>query len=121
MALDISTLSFDEFQAALDDSGRRRELLYGPEGRPRYVLLSQQFNQSDLDELCDTATSIRRLDRHRDGREFLTALLRGLRIMNLFAQPSTRTAESFIAAAEKLGARTRASFLIISYLLLLQR
>jgi aspartate carbamoyltransferase len=57
--------------------------------------------------LCDTATTIRKLERHIDGRGFLRGVLAGKRIMNLFAQPSTRTNESFVAAGEKLGASVR--------------
>lgn len=100
------SVTYEEFRAALDDKETRRKLLFR-DGRPYFVLISQQFSRADLEELSDTATAIRRLDRHRDGRDFLRGLLRGLRIMNLFAQPSTRTAESFIAAADKLGASSR--------------
>jgi aspartate carbamoyltransferase catalytic subunit len=96
-------ISYEEFREALHDGSRRRSLLFR-DGRPFFVLLSQQFAPAELEALCDTATAIRRLDRHRDGREFLLAILRGQRIMNLFAQPSTRTAQSFIAGADKLGA-----------------
>lgn len=96
-------ISYEEFREAIQDGARRRQLL-NRDGRPFFVLLSQQFSREELEELCDTATAIRRLDRHRDGREFLLAILRGHRVMNLFAQPSTRTAQSFIAAADKLGA-----------------
>lgn len=98
--------TFDEFRQGLADRARRRELLTH-NGRHRHVLISQQFNQAELEQICDTATAIRRLDRHLDGREFLRGTLRGIRIMNLFAQPSTRTAESFMAAADKLGASSR--------------
>jgi aspartate carbamoyltransferase len=100
------SVTYEEFRAALDDKEMRRKLLFR-DGRPFFVLISQQFSRQDLEELSDTATAIRRLDRHRDGREFLRGVLHGFRIMNLFAQPSTRTAESFIAAADKLGASTR--------------
>ncbi|NVB39278.1 hypothetical protein G6O69_15650 [Pseudenhygromyxa sp. WMMC2535] len=96
-------ISYDEFKDAIQDGARRRQLL-NRDGRPFFVLLSQQFSRAELEQLCDTATAIRRLDRHRDGREFLLSILRGHRIMNLFAQPSTRTSQSFMAAAEKLGA-----------------
>ena len=92
--------------AALDESEKRRALLMR-DGRPFHVLLSQQFSRPQIESLCDTATAIRRLDRHVDGRDFLRGVLRGYRIMNLFAQPSTRTAESFVAAADKLGASSR--------------
>lgn len=97
------SISYEEFRDAIQDGARRRSLL-NRDGRPFFVLLSQQFSRAELEALCDTATAIRRLDRHRDGREFLLAILRGHRIMNLFAQPSTRTAQSFMAAADKLGA-----------------
>ncbi|NJK32808.1 MAG: hypothetical protein HC927_10590 [Deltaproteobacteria bacterium] len=96
-------ISYEEFRDAIHDGARRRSLLFR-DGRPFFVLLSQQFSREELEQLCDTATAIRRLDRHRDGRDFLLGILRGRRVMNLFAQPSTRTAQSFIAAAEKLGA-----------------
>lgn len=99
-------LTFEEFRAGIDDHEQRRDLLFR-NGRPFFVLKSQQFTRDDLERLCDTATAIRRLDRHRDGVEFLRRILHGHRVMNLFAQPSTRTAESFVAAADKLGASTR--------------
>jgi aspartate carbamoyltransferase len=106
MSRETTSMSFEEYKVALGTSASRRKLLF-QDGRPFHVLLSQQFSRDDLIHLTDTATSIRRLDRHRDGRDFLRGLLRGVRVMNLFAQPSTRTAESFIAAADKLGATTR--------------
>lgn len=96
-------ISYEEFRSAIHDGARRRSLLFR-DNRPYFVLLSQQFSRDELEALCDTATAIRRLDRHRDGREFLLGILRGHRVMNLFAQPSTRTAQSFIAGADKLGA-----------------
>jgi aspartate carbamoyltransferase len=99
-------LSFEEFKASLDSRSRRKKVLQR-DGRHFHVLISQQFAADELERLCDTATAIRRLDRHIDGRHFLRDVLRGVRIMNLFAQPSTRTAESFCAAADKLGATTR--------------
>lgn len=101
-----TSIDFETFLAHLDSRSRRRRLLFR-DGRPYHVLISQQFSKDQLNELCDTATSIRRLDRHVEGRDFLRQLLAGKRVMNLFAQPSTRTAESFTAAAEKLGATVR--------------
>lgn len=98
--------SFEAYRDALTDDVRARPLLWRNE-RPFAVLQAQQFSREELERLCDTATAIRRLDRHMDGRPFLRGLLMGLRVMNLFAQPSTRTAESFVAAAEKLGATAR--------------
>ena len=99
-------LEFDAFKQGLRDRDRRHELLTR-DGRPFYVLISQQFSGAEIETLCDTATAIRRLDRHREGRDFLRSVLRGYRIMNLFAQPSTRTAQSFMAAADKLGAASK--------------
>ncbi len=77
------------------------------EGRVFHVLVSQQFRREELADLFATASAIRALDRHRDGRDFLRGQLHGHRFMHLFAQPSTRTAESFMAAADKLGASVR--------------
>lgn len=99
-------IDFESFKAGMGAREQRRTLLQR-DGRPFFVLISQQFLREDIELLCDTATAIRRLDRHVEGRDFLRSILRGYRIMNLFAQPSTRTAESFIAAADKLGASTR--------------
>lgn len=99
-------LSYEDFRSSLSDRTKRHELLTR-DGHHFFVLLSQQFSVEDLESLSDTATAIRRLDRHVDGRDFLRGLLRGVRVMNLFAQPSTRTAESFVAAADKLGAISR--------------
>ena len=99
-------LTFEEFRDSLSSRSRRAKVLKR-DGRHFFVLISQQFSKEELDNLCDTATAIRRLDRHVEGRDYLRTLLRGARIMNLFAQPSTRTAESFIAAADKLGAHSR--------------
>src|SRR5262245_49168012 len=98
--------TFDAFRRAVQDEEARRSLLFRGD-RPWFVLVAHQFERADLDALCATATAIRRLDRHRDGMDFLRGLLRGRRVMNLFAQPSTRTCESFVAAAEKLGASAR--------------
>jgi aspartate carbamoyltransferase len=99
-------IEFEEFLAGLDHKEKRRELLFR-DGRPYFVLISQQFKRDDLENLCDTATAIRRMDRRPDGPQFLKGTLANYRIMHLFAQPSTRTAESFVAAAEKLGATSR--------------
>lgn len=99
-------LTFDEFQERLRAAESRRELLWS-EGRPRYVLLSQLFERSDLDRLFATADAIQRLDFTEEGAAFLRSTLRRKRVVNLFAQPSTRTCESFVAAAEKLGASAR--------------
>ena len=94
---------FEAFRDGLRERDSRSELLTR-DGRPFYVLISQQFSGEQIETLCDTATAIRRLDRHREGRDFLRSVLTGHRIMHLFAQPSTRTAQSFMAGADKLGA-----------------
>lgn len=98
--------TYAAFSQSLDDENTRRTTL-SRDGRPYFVLQSQQFERTDLDALCATATAIRRMDRHRDGVAFLRSILAGKRVMNLFAQPSTRTCESFVAAAERLGATAR--------------
>ena len=76
-------MSYEEFNASLRDSDARKRVLRS-NGRTFHVLLSQQFGRPDIESLCDTATAIRRLDRHREGRSFLRGVLSGLRIMQLF-------------------------------------
>lgn len=100
------SMSFEEFHESLRESEARKRVLRKSD-RPFHVLLSQQFGRPDIESLCDTATAIRRLDRHREGRDFLRGVLVGYRVMHLFAQPSTRTAQSFLAGADKLGATSR--------------
>ncbi|MCA9488531.1 MAG: hypothetical protein KC621_01370 [Myxococcales bacterium] len=99
-------LTYDAFREAVEDDDRRRSLLF-EDDHPRYVLFAQQFTRADLVRLSASATAIRRMDRHRDGVRFLRSILEGKRVLNLFAQPSTRTNESFVAAAEKVGATVR--------------
>ena len=99
-------MEFEAFQSSLGAPAARRALLFR-DGRPFHVLVALQFERADLEALCDTATAIRRLERHPQGRTFLRSVLAERRILNLFAQPSTRTNESFVAAGEKLGASVR--------------
>jgi len=102
----MPTSSFEAFLADLTtQAGRVRRL--ERDGEPFHVLRSQQFSRPAIEALCETATAIRRLDRDVRGRGFLRGVLPGHRVLCLFAQPSTRTAESFVAAAEKLGANAR--------------
>jgi aspartate carbamoyltransferase catalytic subunit len=98
--------TFDDFRARLRDDERRRELLWS-DGRPRYVLQSQLFSRADLDHLFGVADAIEALDATAEGSTFLRGTLSRRRVVNLFAQPSTRTCESFVAAAERLGASAR--------------
>lgn len=98
--------SFEAFTADLrTEEGRGARL--DRRGQPFHVLRSQQFSRPVIERLCQTATAIRRLDRDVTGRAFLRGILPGHRVLCLFAQPSTRTAESFVAASEKLGATAR--------------
>lgn len=108
-------LSFDAFLGSVSvpaitpspaTSGTLRELLFR-DGHPHYVLTSYQFDRADLDALFATTDRIRLLEKTEGGRRQLRSLLAGVRVVNLFAQPSTRTCESFVAAAEKLGATAR--------------
>ena len=99
-------LSFEAFTRAVADDAERRRILFR-QGRPHYVLLSSQFHADDLRSLFAGADAIRRMDESPSGRQKLRSLLNGVRVVNLFAQPSTRTCESFVAAAEKLGATAR--------------
>lgn len=102
----MESVSFEAFWRDLDTPQGRQSHLQR-QGRPFHVLRSRQFERETIERLCETATAIRRLDRTPGGRPFLRGLLPGHRVLCLFAQPSTRTAESFVAAAEKLGATAR--------------
>ncbi|MEZ4240792.1 MAG: hypothetical protein R3F59_32485 [Myxococcota bacterium] len=97
---------WEAFERALETPEGRSELLWA-EGRPRFVLTARQFDRPWVDRLFATATALRRLDRTDAGRARLRAALADRRLFLLFAQPSTRTCESFAAAAHKLGATVR--------------
>ena len=74
-------------------------------GRPYHTLFAQQFDREQLDRLCDLATRIRRISKHREGVKFLGDLLCHKRAMLYFSQPSSRTFLSFYAACQILGFR----------------
>lgn len=71
-----------------------------------HVLKSQQFSRSLLDELYDITNKIRRLNKSKEGLDYLRRILSHKRAMLYFVQPSTRTFLSFINACQILGIRT---------------
>ena len=71
-----------------------------------HTLVAQQFVRNDLERLCSLATEIRRLSKSYDGSRFLKNLLCDKRAMLYFAQPSSRTYLSFLAACQTLGLDT---------------
>ena len=70
---------------------------------PFHVLYAQQFDRKMLDELCALADKIRKLNKSREGADFLSRCLYHKNALNLFAQPSTRTYMSFQVAEQKMG------------------
>ena len=72
----------------------------------KHTLIAQQFNREQLEELCALATRIKRINKRRDGANFLKTLLSDKRAMLYFAQPSSRTYLSFLAACQILGLDT---------------
>ncbi|MBX2802330.1 MAG: hypothetical protein KTR31_31910 [Myxococcales bacterium] len=98
-------MNFKEFQAAIVGEGARKVLF--DEERPRFVLRADMFELPDLQRLFATARAIRRLDQSDDGIALLREVLHHRRVLHLFAQPSTRTCESFAAATHKLGGDAR--------------
>ena len=74
--------------------------------RAYHVLFAQQFTRGFLDRICDLATRTRRIAKTRGGMMFLRELLAEKRAMLYFAQPSSRTFLSFLAAGEILGLQT---------------
>lgn len=93
----------DAFRADLDGPDARTLLFDGD--RPRFVLRTDQFEPWDLAEVWRRARAIR--DRVRVDRLACRDQLQGRRVLHLFAQPSTRTCESFVAATELLGGTAR--------------
>ena len=75
----------------------------GSDAEPFHVIYAQQFDRNMLDELCILADKIRKVHKSIEGVSFLHSLLSNLNVLNLFAQPSTRTFMSFLVAEQKLG------------------
>jgi aspartate carbamoyltransferase catalytic subunit len=73
---------------------------------PHHMLIAQQFSRAQLEQLCELATMIRRIAKHREGANFLKTLLSDKRAMLYFAQPSSRTYLSFNSACQILGLST---------------
>ncbi|MEO0602036.1 MAG: hypothetical protein AAF211_11415 [Myxococcota bacterium] len=91
------------FRRAIKGPEARRILFDGD--RPRFVLGIDDFEPDDLEELWRRAIAIRAAV--RDDPLACRDRLPGRRVMHLFAQPSTRTCESFVAATELLGGSAR--------------
>lgn len=77
------------------------------EGRLHHVLYTAQFRRDDIVSLLGTAAMIRELAATSTGARALRGVLEGKRVMHLFGQPSTRTAQSFMAAVDCLGGKTQ--------------
>ena len=71
-----------------------------------HTLIAQQFNRQDIEELCELATRIKRINKRREGANYLKTLLSDKRAMLYFAQPSSRTYLSHNAACQILGLDT---------------
>jgi len=76
------------------------------QGTPPHTLVAQQFSRGKLEELCTLATKIKRINKRREGANFLKTLLCDKRAMLYFAQPSSRTYLSHNAACQILGLDT---------------
>jgi aspartate carbamoyltransferase catalytic subunit len=76
------------------------------QGDPPHTLIAQQFTRAKLEELCSLATRIKRINKRREGANFLKGLLSDKRAMLYFAQPSSRTYLSHNAACQILGLDT---------------
>ncbi|VGO14134.1 Aspartate carbamoyltransferase catalytic subunit [Pontiella desulfatans] len=76
------------------------------QSEPPHTLIAQQFTRTKLEELCTLATRIKRINKRREGANFLKTLLSDKRAMLYFAQPSSRTYLSHNAACQILGLDT---------------
>ena len=92
--------TFRQFEDEITGPNARSRLFDGI--RPRIVLHAGMFSREDLDRLIIEARQLRRRERAE-----LKQVLAHRRVLLLFAQPSTRTSESFAAAADYLGATAR--------------
>lgn len=97
----LSTISWQEFQAlSLTDKG---PYFQAP---PHHTLIAQQFSREDIESLCELATRVKRINKRREGANYLKTLLSDKRAMLYFAQPSSRTYLSHNAACQILGLDT---------------
>ncbi len=97
----LSGISWEEFNALpLTAKGAYFQ------GTPPHTLIAQQFTRAKLQELCALATRIKRVNKRREGANFLKTLLSDKRAMLYFAQPSSRTYLSHNAACQILGLDT---------------
>lgn len=97
----LSDLTWQDFNAlSLTEKGTYFQ------GTPPHTLIAQQFTREKLEELCALATKIKRINKRRDGANFLKGLLSDKRAMLYFAQPSSRTYLSHNAACQILGLDT---------------
>lgn len=97
----LSSISWQDFKALpLAEKGAYFQ------GTPPHTLIAQQFSREKLEELCALATRIKRINKRRDGANFLKTLLSDKRAMLYFAQPSSRTYLSHNAACQILGLDT---------------
>jgi aspartate carbamoyltransferase catalytic subunit len=101
MAKILSEIKWQEFKALpLEEKGTYFQ------GSPPHTLIAQQFTRAKIEELCALATRIKRINKRRDGANFLKTLLSDKRAMLYFAQPSSRTYLSHNAACQILGLDT---------------
>lgn len=97
----LADISWTDFQAlSLAEKGSYFQ------GTPPHTLIAQQFTRNRLDELCTLATRIKRINKRREGANYLKTLLSDKRAMLYFAQPSSRTYLSHNAACQILGLDT---------------
>ena len=97
----LSTITWKDFkQLPLTEKGAYFQ------GTPPHTLIAQQFTREKLEELCALATRIKRINKRREGANFLKTLLSDKHAMLYFAQPSSRTYLSFEAACLILGLDT---------------
>jgi len=100
-------MTYKSFLEELNTEKGIEKYLFNFDGSLRHVLFSQQFSKRKIINLCENSEQIRNIFGLENGTPKLSKRLTNKRIMNLFAQPSTRTAQSFMAAAENLGASTK--------------
>ncbi len=100
MELIKDNLNWDAFKALPFES---RIPYFKKENRLFNILFSKQFDINFLDTIYTLTNKVRLVSKTKDGKIWLSTLLKNYKAMFYFTQPSTRTFLSFATACQTLG------------------
>ncbi len=96
----MKQLSWERFREL---RGHEKRPFFERDGKVFHIVMTQQFDRSFLDRICELATKIRKMDDTHTGARFLKELLDNKVALLYFVQPSTRTYTSFNVSCQRLG------------------